>query len=143
MPGVVGATVGYTGGASPSPTYESVCSGDGHTEAVRVEFDPSVISYEALIRRYFEDPKVRASRWQSEPPDPSWPRTAIRARTKGKVAVWTLTDEQAEAARRIASELGKSTVPVLAANATAWFDAETRHHGRPPKHARPTAWSDP
>jgi len=41
--------VGYCGGRTPNPTYESVCDGDGHTEAMRVWYDPSRISYERLL----------------------------------------------------------------------------------------------
>ena len=48
--GVVSTMVGYTGGHTEDPTYRGVCSGQtGHTEAVRVEFDPSKVSYEQLL----------------------------------------------------------------------------------------------
>ncbi len=50
LPGVVKTRVGYTGGTAPNPTYNSVCAGDGHTEAMRVWFDPSVITYEQLLQ---------------------------------------------------------------------------------------------
>jgi peptide-methionine (S)-S-oxide reductase len=47
--------VGYAGGITPNPTYEEVCSGrTGHTEAVLVVFDPSVVSYEQLLRVFWE-----------------------------------------------------------------------------------------
>lgn len=55
LPGVCDATSGYTGGHSPDPSYEDVCRGDtGHAEAVRVTFDPARISYEQILRRFFE-----------------------------------------------------------------------------------------
>jgi peptide-methionine (S)-S-oxide reductase len=57
----VEATVGYTGSAAPAPTYKSVCAGDGHTEAVRVVFDPAVLGFDALIGRFVDDPKVRSA----------------------------------------------------------------------------------
>ena len=47
--------MGYTGGDRADPTYESVCRGDGHTEALKIEYDPSVISYEELMKRFFAE----------------------------------------------------------------------------------------
>ena len=54
-PGVWTTAVGYAGGFTPNPTYEEVCSGrTGHTEAVLVVFDPSVVTYEQLLRVFWE-----------------------------------------------------------------------------------------
>ncbi|WFB07691.1 peptide-methionine (S)-S-oxide reductase MsrA [Streptomyces sp. LX-29] len=54
-PGVWTTLVGYQGGHTPNPSYEEVCSGlTGHTEAVRVVFDPSVTSYGALLKVFWE-----------------------------------------------------------------------------------------
>ena len=53
--GVVTTAVGYAAGLTPNPTYEEVCSGrTGHTEAVLVHFDPSVISFEGLLKVFWE-----------------------------------------------------------------------------------------
>jgi peptide-methionine (S)-S-oxide reductase len=53
--GVYTTAVGYAGGHTPNPTYEEVCSGrTGHTEVVRVVFDPRVTSYEELLRLFWE-----------------------------------------------------------------------------------------
>jgi peptide-methionine (S)-S-oxide reductase len=56
LPGVALTAVGYGAGLTPNPTYEEVCSGrTGHTEVVKVVFDPSVISYEALLKTFWEN----------------------------------------------------------------------------------------
>ena len=55
LPGVTGTAVGYTGGHTDEPGYRAVCSHTtGHAEAVRVEFDPAVASYEDLVRAFFQ-----------------------------------------------------------------------------------------
>jgi peptide-methionine (S)-S-oxide reductase len=55
-PGVLSTAVGYAGGYTPNPTYEEVCSGlTGHTESVRVVYDPAQVSYEQLLRAFWEE----------------------------------------------------------------------------------------
>jgi peptide-methionine (S)-S-oxide reductase len=54
-PGVYTTAVGYAGGTTPNPTYEETCSGrTGHTEAVLVAYDPEQISYEQLLKLFWE-----------------------------------------------------------------------------------------
>lgn len=55
QPGVYSTAVGYAGGHTPNPTYREVCSGmTGHNEVVRVIYDPQQISYDALLRVFWE-----------------------------------------------------------------------------------------
>ena len=110
--GVVNTTVGYTGGPSADPTYASVCAGDGHTEALRVEFDPSAITFEEIMTEFFEDPHVR------------YVFGGATGRAQYKTAIWAQNDEQCMAARRVSAEVGKE-VPILPAE--TWWDAEAWH----------------
>ncbi|KDE40661.1 Peptide methionine sulfoxide reductase MsrA [Nitrincola lacisaponensis] len=55
LPGVLSTAVGYMGGDTESPDYESVCQGDtGHAETVWVEYDPEQISYEQLLATFWQ-----------------------------------------------------------------------------------------
>jgi peptide-methionine (S)-S-oxide reductase len=56
LPGVYSTAVGYAGGTTPNPTYREVCTGaTGHSEVVRVVFDPGQVSYEGLLKAFWEN----------------------------------------------------------------------------------------
>jgi peptide-methionine (S)-S-oxide reductase len=56
VPGVYVTAAGYAAGVTPNPTYEEVCTGrTGHTEVVLVVFDPKVVTYEALLKTFWEN----------------------------------------------------------------------------------------
>lgn len=62
LPGVIGAESGYTGGKTANPTYHQVSAGGtGHTEAVRISYDPAKVSYQQLVDYFWRhiDPTVR------------------------------------------------------------------------------------
>lgn len=55
VPGILSVTSGYAGGDVPNPTYEQICTGrTGHAEVVRIEFDPSKITYEQVIDLFWD-----------------------------------------------------------------------------------------
>jgi len=90
-PGVWSTSAGYAGGSTPHPSYEEVCSGmTGHTEAVRVVFDPSKVAYADLVKAFYEfhDPTQGM-------------RQGNDVGTQYRSAIYTLSPEQEETARKL------------------------------------------
>jgi peptide-methionine (S)-S-oxide reductase len=93
LDGVVTTSVGYAGGITPNPDYREVCSGaTGHAEVVMVVFDPAVISYEELLRVF----------WESHDPTQGM-RQGNDVGTQYRSVILTLDDAQQAAARRSAT----------------------------------------
>ena len=107
-------SVGYIGGKSESPTYEEVCqqaNDEGHTEAIRIVFDPQIISFEALMERFFFEatPNIRRVQYRS--------------------SVWTQSPLQAEIASRVSQRYpGKDAGAVLVCTDNKpFYEAEDWH----------------
>ena len=122
VPGVVSTVVGYTGGTMANPTYEDVCSDrTGHAEAVEVEYDPSRVAYEDLLRVFWENH------------DPTTPnRQGPDVGTQYRSAIFFHTPEQEAAARASKEELdrsGKYRRPIVTeiTPAPAFWHAEDYH----------------
>jgi peptide-methionine (S)-S-oxide reductase len=97
-PGVVSTSVGYAGGHTPNPSYREVCSGQtGHTEVVRVVFDPKTLSYTELLRVF----------WEAHDPTQGM-RQGNDVGTQYRSAVYTYGDEQAKAAAASREEYQRS-----------------------------------
>jgi peptide-methionine (S)-S-oxide reductase len=137
LPGVVTTAVGYAGGATPNPTYDEACTGrTGHAEVVLVAFDPSRITYEQLLKTFWEDH------------DPTQGMRQGNDRgTQYRSIILTTTDEQArlaEASRAayqaMLSAAGYGTITTEIAPAGPFYDAEDYHQQYLDKNRGPGAY---
>jgi peptide-methionine (S)-S-oxide reductase len=96
--GVYVTAVGYAGGSTPNPTYQETCSGQtGHTEVVLVAFDPAKISYERLLRIF----------WESHDPTQGM-RQGNDVGTQYRSAIFATSPAQLETARASAKRFGEA-----------------------------------
>ena len=96
LPGVYSTAVGYAGGLTPNPTYEEVCSGlTGHNEVVRVVYDPGQVSYDELLRVF----------WESHDPTQGM-RQGNDVGTQYRSGIYCYDDSQRAAAERAATAYG-------------------------------------
>lgn len=122
--GVYITLVGYAAGFTPNPTYQEVCSGmTGHNEVVYVVYDPTVISYEALLKTF----------WESHNPTQGMRQGNDRG-TQYRSGIYTYSDEQKERALKsrdqyqaalTAAGLSEITTEIIAA--TEFYAAEEYH----------------
>jgi peptide-methionine (S)-S-oxide reductase len=124
LPGVIVTAVGYQGGSTPNPSYEEVCSGrTGHTEAVKVVYDPKQVSLDTLLRTF----------WEEHNPTQGM-RQGNDVGTQYRSAIYTTTPEQAEvvdksraAYQQALGKQGLGQITTEIAPADEFFYAETYH----------------
>jgi peptide-methionine (S)-S-oxide reductase len=124
LPGVYSSAVGYAGGHTSNPTYEEVCSGrTGHTEVVLVVFDPKKVSYETLLKTF----------WESHDPTQGM-RQGNDVGTQYRSAIYATTPDQkrrAEASRAVFQQAltaaGRGAITTDIADAGPFYYAEDYH----------------
>jgi peptide-methionine (S)-S-oxide reductase len=124
LPGVKITAVGYAGGHTPNPTYEEVCSGrTGHAEAVLVVYDPKEISYESLLKTF----------WESHDPTQGM-RQGNDVGTQYRSAIYVFSDTQRQAAEtskaayaKALQSRGLKPITTEIAPAPEFFFAEAYH----------------
>jgi peptide-methionine (S)-S-oxide reductase len=124
LDGVYTTAVGYAGGHTPNPTYEEVCSArTGHTEAVLVVYDPKRISYEDLLKVF----------WEGHDPTQGM-RQGNDVGTQYRSAVYTFSDSQREAAeasrgryQEALKAAGRGEITTEIAEAGPFYYAEDYH----------------
>ena len=123
-PGVYTTAVGYAGGYTPNPTYQETCSGlTGHTEVVLVVFDPSKVTYEQLLKVF----------WENHDPTQGM-RQGNDTGTQYRSAIYTLSDTQRDAAdqsmkayHEVLSAAGYGDITTEVAPLDRFFYAEDYH----------------
>jgi peptide-methionine (S)-S-oxide reductase len=124
QPGVYTTAVGYAGGHTPNPDYREVCSGrTGHTEAVLVVYDPGRISYEELLRVF----------WESHDPTQGM-RQGNDVGTQYRSAIYVFDEAQKAAAEasqeayaRVLADAGHGAITTEIADAGPFYYAEDYH----------------
>ena len=121
-PGIISIVSGYTGGHKENPTYQEVCSGKtGHTEAVKIEFDPSEITYEKLLSIY----------WQQTDPTDAFGQFEDRGDSYRPVIFYT-SETQKQIAEKSKQELADSgryldRIVTTIEEASPFYSAEEYH----------------
>ncbi len=122
MPGIISVRSGYTGGDVENPTYEQVKSGTtGHTEAVKIIFDKTIISYEELLEIYWHqtDPTDAAGQFQDRGSNYR-PVIFVKNETQRQAAELSLKN-------LIVSERFKKPIVTKIESACPFYEAEEEH----------------
>ncbi|MDB5182288.1 MAG: peptide methionine sulfoxide reductase [Candidatus Saccharibacteria bacterium] len=120
VPGVKETVVGYTGGHTSHPSYEDVCTHTtGHAEALKIEFDPSVVSYKTLLKQFFKMHDPTQMNRQGPDVGDSY-RTAIFYTSEEQ-------KEQAEAAKKEAQSNFNEPIVTEITQASEFWPAEDYH----------------
>ncbi len=123
-PGVFTTLVGYQGGATPNPTYDEVCSGlTGHTEVVRVVFDPAQTSVDALLKDFWENHDPTQGMRQGNDVGTNY-RSAVYTHSDAQLAVARASRERYQAAL---SGAGRGTITTEIVPAGPFYPAEGYH----------------
>ena len=139
MPGVWVTAVGYQGGFTPNATYREACSGKtGHAEAVRVVFDPSKVTYEALLKHFWEAHDPTQGMRQGSDVGTQY-RSAIFPQTPDQRAI-AVASRDAYQARLTASGFGEITTEISGPPAPEFFFAEDYHQQYLSKNTGPSAY---
>lgn len=123
-PGVFSTAVGYTGGYTPNPTYEELCTGlTGHSEVVKVIYDPAIVSYRELLRIF----------WESHDPTQGM-RQGNDVGTQYRSGIYTYTRQQLDEAleskqhyQQQLTEAGFSQITTEIMSASEFYYAEDIH----------------
>ena len=124
LPGVYSTAVGYAGGPTPNPTYHEVCSGmTGHNEVVLVVFDPKKVSYEALLKTF----------WEGHDPTQGM-RQGNDVGTQYRSGIYVMSPEQRRAAeesrkafQRSLDQAGQGAITTEILDAPPFYYAEDYH----------------
>ncbi|GAA3234330.1 peptide-methionine (S)-S-oxide reductase MsrA [Actinocorallia longicatena] len=123
-PGVLSTAVGYQGGYTPNPTYEEVCSGrTGHTEAVRVVFDPAQVSYEQLLKLFWESHDPTQGMRQGNDTGTQY-RSAVYTHSAAQLAA---ANASREAFQKVLDDAGLGPITTEIAPAGDFYFAEDYH----------------
>jgi peptide-methionine (S)-S-oxide reductase len=124
LPGVYSTSVGYAGGTTPNPTYEETCSGrTGHAEVVQVVYDPAKISYQRLLKEFWENHDPTQGMRQGNDVGTQY-RSAIYPTTPAQATVAQAT---LEAFQPVVSKAGRGTITTEIAPLGTYYYAEDYH----------------